>query len=52
MTDFIKKLESKENLSFKESKNLFLDIMEGNYEEDKIIKILNALSNKGETKKN
>jgi anthranilate phosphoribosyltransferase len=50
MTDFIKKLESKENLSFKESKNLFLDIMEGNYEEDKIIKILNALSNKGETK--
>ena len=50
MTDFIKKLESKENLSFEESKDLFSNIMEGKYDEDSIIKILNALSDKGETK--
>jgi anthranilate phosphoribosyltransferase len=50
MTDFIKKLESKENLSFEKSKSLFSNIMEGKYDEDSIIKILNALSNKGETK--
>ena len=50
MIDFIKKLESKVDLSFEESKNLFLNIMEGSYEEDSIVKILNALSNKGETK--
>ena len=50
MTDFIKKLESSENLSFEESKSLFSNIMEGKYSEDNIIKILNALSRKGETK--
>ena len=50
MTDFIKKLKSKENLSFEESKDLFSNIMEGKYDEDSIIKILNALSDKGETK--
>ena len=50
MSDIITKLESKENLSFEESKNLFSDIMEGKYDENRIIKILNALSNKGETK--
>ena len=50
MTDFIKKLESKENLSFEESKRLFSNIMEGKYSEDIIIKILNELSSKGETK--
>tara|TARA_B100000767_G_scaffold263677_1_gene277702 strand:- start:97 stop:1092 length:996 start_codon:yes stop_codon:yes gene_type:complete len=50
MTDFIKKLESRENLSFEESKNLFSNIMEGKYDEDSIVKILGALSNKGETK--
>jgi anthranilate phosphoribosyltransferase len=50
MADFIKKLESKENLSFEESKSLFSNIMEGKYDEDNIIKILNALSSKGETK--
>ena len=50
MTDFIKKLESNKNLSFEESKNLFLNIMEGNYDEISIIKILEALSKKGETK--
>ena len=50
MTDFIKQLESKENLSFEESKSLFSNIMEGKYDEESIIKILNALSSKGETK--
>ena len=50
MTNFIKKLESKENLSFEDSKILFSNIMEGKYDEVSIIKILEALSNKGETK--
>lgn len=50
MTDFIKKLKSKEDLSFEESKSLFLNIMEGKYDENNIVKILSALSNKGETK--
>ena len=49
MTDFIKKLESNENLSFEESKTLFLNIMEGKYDEISIIKILESLSSKGET---
>ena len=50
MTDFIKKLKSRENLSFEESKDLFSNIMEGKYDEDSIVEILDALSNKGETK--
>ena len=50
MINFVKKLETKENLTFEESKNLFSNIMDGKYEEDTVIKILNALSNKGETK--
>jgi len=50
MTDFIKKLESGGNLSFEESKTLFSNIMEGRYDEISIIKILEALSKKGETK--
>jgi anthranilate phosphoribosyltransferase len=48
--DFIKKLEFNENLSFDESKSLFLDIMEGRYDEDSIIRILKAFSKKGESK--
>ena len=50
MTDFIEKLGSKVDLSFNESKSLFSNIMEGKYDEDSIIEILNNLSNKGETK--
>ena len=50
MKDFIKKLESKENLSLDESKALFSNIMEGKFDEDGIVKILNALTQKGETK--
>ena len=50
MTEFIRKLESSKNLSFEESKMLFSNIMEGKYDEVNIIKILEALSSKGETK--
>ena len=50
MMDFIKKLETGENLSFEESKTLFSNIMEGEYDEIGIIRILESLSNKGETK--
>ncbi len=50
MSDFITKLEAKENLSFEESKSLFLNIMEGKYEENDIIRILEALTNKGAAK--
>jgi anthranilate phosphoribosyltransferase len=50
MTNFIKKLESGESLSFEESKSLFSNIMEGKYNEISIIKILKALSKKVETK--
>ena len=50
MTDIIKKLECGTNLSFEESKSLFLDIMDGIYDETSIVKVLEALSKKGETK--
>jgi anthranilate phosphoribosyltransferase len=50
MTDLIKKLESKIDLSFEESKSLFSSIMEGKYDEDSIVSILNNLLEKGETK--
>jgi len=49
MTDFIKKLNSNESLSLEESKILFSNIMDGKYEEESIVKILEALSKKGET---
>ena len=38
MSNLINKLESNQNLSFDESKNLFNEIMEGKYNEDNIIK--------------
>ena len=50
MIDFIKKLETHKNLSFEESKNLFFNIMDGKYDEVSVIKILESLSKKGETK--
>jgi anthranilate phosphoribosyltransferase len=50
MTNFIKKLEASENLSFEESKILFSNIMNGKYDEKSIVKILEALSKKVETK--
>ena len=37
MTEIIENLQKGQSLSFKESKSLFSDLMEGKYEEDKII---------------
>ena len=50
MTNIIDNLKNGENLSFSESKALFLDLMEGKYSEDIIIQILESLIKKGETK--
>ncbi len=50
MKQFIQKIKNKENLSFEESKALFNDLMEGKYNENSIIEILEALVKKGETK--
>ena len=50
MTNFIEKLKLKVDLSFEESKSLFTNIMVGMYDEDSIVRILNNLSDKGETK--
>ena len=50
MSDAITKLKQSQNLSFEESKSLFLDLMEGKHEENQIIEILEALIKKGETK--
>ena len=50
MTEIIENLQKGQSLSFEESKSLFSDLMEGKYEEDKIIEILEAFIKKGETK--
>ena len=50
MTNIIENLKKGQNLSFEESKTLFNDIMEGNYNENSIIEILEFLLKKGETK--
>ena len=50
MSKIIENLQQGQNLSFEESKSLFSDLMEGKYDEASIIKILEALINKGETK--
>ena len=50
MSDIANKLKQGQNLSFEDSKSLFSDLMEGKYEENKIIEILEALIKKGETK--
>ena len=50
MTEIIENLQKGQSLSFEESKSLFSDLMEGKYEEDKIIQILEAFIKKGETK--
>ena len=44
------KLIKGQNLTFEESKSLFSDLMEGKYEENQIIEILESLVTKGETK--
>ena len=50
MSDLIENLKKSQNLSFEESKFLFNEIMEGKYDEDSIIEILESLLKKGETK--
>jgi len=50
MTNIIDNLKNGQNLSFSESKALFLDLMEGKYSEDIIIQILESFIKKGETK--
>ena len=50
MSNTVENLKKGQSLSFEESKNLFYNLMEGKYNEDKIIEILEALTKKGETK--
>ncbi len=50
MSNIVEKLKKGENLSFEQSKFLFMELMEGKYDENSIIEILEALLNKGETK--
>ena len=50
MTEILANLKKGQSLSFDESKSLFLDLMEGKYEESVIIEILEAFIKKGETK--
>ena len=40
MTEIVANLKKGQSLSFDESKSLFLDLMEGKYEESAIIEIL------------
>ena len=47
--DLIKDISEGKNLSFEESKAIFLSIMSGNIKEDLIYKFLTNLSSKGET---
>ena len=47
--ELINKISKKENLSFEESKLIFLDIMSGNLSDDLIYSFLINLSKKGET---
>ena len=50
MTDIVENLKKGQNLSFEASKDLFSNLMEGKYDENIIIEILEALIKKGETK--
>jgi len=50
MSNEATKLTKGQNLTFEESKSLFSDLMEGKYEENQIIEILESLVTKGETK--
>ena len=50
MTKILEKIKRGENLSFEESKILFTELMEGKYEQNSIIDILEAFIKKGETK--
>ena len=46
MSEIVTKLKQCQNLSFEESKSLFSDLMEGKYEENQIIEILENLIKK------
>ena len=50
MSNFIENLKKGQNLSFEQSKVLFNELMEGKYDENSIIDILQSLLDKGETK--
>ena len=50
MKNYIEKIKNNQNLSFEESKALFNELMDGKYNENSIIEILESLSKKGETK--
>ena len=50
MTNIVEKLKKGRNLSFDESKILFSELMEGKFNENRIIEILEAFIKKGETK--
>ena len=50
MSNIQEKLKKGQNLSFEESKVFFSELMEGKYDENTIIELLNALLKKGETK--
>ncbi len=50
MTNIVEKLKKGQNLSFEESKALFVELMEGKYGENLIIEILESFIKKGETK--
>ena len=50
MSNLLENLKKGQNLTLDESKSLFSELMEGKYEEDYIIQILEALIKKGETK--
>ena len=50
MTDIIENLKKGQSLTFEESKSLFSSLMEGEFDENTIIEILEALIKKGETK--
>ena len=50
MENIVNKLKSGENLTFEDSKSLFVDLMEGKYNEISTIEILEAFIKKGETK--
>ena len=50
MSNFVESLKKGQSLSFEESKALFNELMEGKYNENSIIEILESLVKKGETK--
>ena len=50
MSNFVESLKNGQSLSFEESKALFNELMEGKYNENSIIEILESLVKKGETK--